>query len=389
MIDENLRLDNYDYILNKKSIANYPCEKRDESKLLVYKNRKINSVKFLDILNYIPNKSTIILNDSRVINSRFFFSNSNKNVIEILVTNILGIRKEKKKIIEAEGLIGNSKKWKEDEILISKKKLITLEVQKKNKRIFFSWNTKNSWEEILNIFGSIPLPPYIKREVEDSDYVNYQTVYSKVNGSIASPTAGLHFSENLIKDLNNNHTIDKITLHVGIGTFKPINSEKVKDHKMHSENITISKNNISNIRKSENIVAVGTTSLRTLESIYYLSLKILNNENLSFIEQDIYLNHRTEISRKEACEIVLNYMEKKRIDKIDFKSSLFIIPGYRFKFCDQLITNFHYPKSTLILLVAAFIGEDWRKVYNFALKNNYRMLSYGDSSILYRNDKNW
>lgn len=388
MIDENLRLDNYDYILNKKSIANYPCEKRDESKLLVYKNRKINSVKFLEIVNHIPNKSTIILNDSRVINSRFFFSNSNKKIIEILVTNVIDIRKEKK-IVEAEGLIGNSKKWKEDEILITKKKSIKLEVQKKNERIFFSWNTKNNWGEILDIFGSIPLPPYIKREVEDIDYTNYQTVYSKVNGSIASPTAGLHFSKKLINNLNKSHTIDAITLHVGIGTFKPINSEKVKDHKMHSENITVSKNNISNIIKSKNVVAVGTTSLRTLESIYYLSLKILNNENLSLIEQDIYLNHRTNISREEACEIVLNYMEKKKIDKIDFKSSLFIVPGYKFRFCDQLITNFHYPKSTLILLVAAFIGEDWRKVYNFALKNNYRLLSYGDSSILYRNDKNW
>ena len=389
MIYENLRLDNYDYILNKKSIANYPCAKRDESNLLVYKNRIINSVKFLDILNYIPNKSTIILNDSRVINSRFFFSNSNKKIIEILVTNILDIKKKKKKIIEAEGLIGNSKKWKKDEILISKKKSIILEAQKKNEKIFFSWNTKNSWEEILDIFGSIPLPPYIKREVEDNDYINYQTVYSKVKGSIASTTAGLHFSKNLINDLNNNHTVDTITLHVGIGTFKPINTEKVKNHKMHSENITISKNNISNIRKSENVVAVGTTSLRTLESIYYLSLKILNNEDISFIEQDIYLNHKTEVSRDKACEIVLNYMEKKKINKIDFKSSLFIIPGYKFRFCDQLITNFHYPKSTLILLVAAFIGEDWRKVYNFALKNNYRLLSYGDSSILYRNDKNW
>ena len=389
MIDENLRLDNYDYKLNKKSIANYPCEKRDESKLLVYKNRKINSIKFLDILNHIPNKSTIILNDSKVVNSRFFFLISNKKIIEILVTNIFNIRKEKKKIIEVEGLIGNRKKWKEDEILISKKKSITLEVQKKNERIFFSWNTKNSWEEILDIFGSIPLPPYIKREVEDSDYINYQTVYSKVNGSIASPTAGLHFSKNLINKLKDSHTVDTITLHVGIGTFKPINTERVKDHRMHSENITISKNNISNIKKSENVVAVGTTSLRTLESIYYLSLKILNNEDISFIEQDIYLNNRTEISREEACEIVLNYMEKKRIDKINFKSSLFIIPGFRFRFCDQLITNFHYPKSTLILLVAAFIGEDWRKVYNFALKNNYRLLSYGDSSILYRNDKNW
>ena len=225
---------------------------------------------------------------------------------------------------------------------INFKKINHIRGSEKNERIFFSWNTKNSWEEILDIFGSIPLPPYIKREVEDSDYINYQTVYSKVNGSIASPTAGLHFSKNLMNDLNNSHTIDKITFML-IGTFKPINTEKVKDHNMHSENITISKNNISNIRKSENVVA-GEQLPRTLESIYYLSLKILNNENLSFIEQDIYLNHRIEISREEACEIVLNYMEKKELIKLISNQVYlsfpvtdldFVINHYKFHYLNQ------------------------------------------------------
>ena len=384
MIDDNLRLDNYDYILNKESIANYPCVKRDESKLLIYNNKKIRSSKFVNISNHIPQNSTIFLNDSRVINSRFFFYNSENKRIEILVTKVIKIDDGKKKIFEVDSLIGNAKKWKEDEVLISKKKTIILKVFKKDKRVYFTWNKDIKWDEILNIFGSIPLPPYIKRDIEDSDYRSYQTVYSKVNGSIASPTAGLHFSESLINNLKKNHTLDTITLHVGIGTFKPINAEKIKNHVMHSENISISKKNIENLSKSKNIVAVGTTSLRTLESIYYLAVKISRRENTDFIEQYPYEKEENYFDRRKVFEIILEFMKNNNIEKINFKSSLFIIPGYEFKLCDQLITNFHYPKSTLILLIAAFIGEDWRKVYNFARDNKYRFLSYGDSSLLYK-----
>ena len=384
MIDDNLRLDNYDYILNKESIANYPCVKRDESKLLVYNNKKIRSSKFVNISNHIPQNSTIFLNDSRVINSRFFFYNSENKRIEILVTKVTKIDNGKKKIFEVDSLIGNAKKWKEDEVLISKKKTIILKVFKKDKRVYFTWDKDIKWDEILNIFGSIPLPPYIKRDIEDSDYRSYQTVYSKVNGSIASPTAGLHFSESLINNLKKNHTLDTITLHVGIGTFKPINAEKIKNHVMHSENISISKKNIENLSKSKNIVAVGTTSLRTLESIYYLAVKISRRENTDFIEQYPYEKEENYFDRRKVFEIILEFMKNNNIEKINFKSSLFIIPGYEFKLCDQLITNFHYPKSTLILLIAAFIGEDWRKVYNFARDNKYRFLSYGDSSLLYK-----
>ena len=384
MIDDNLRLDNYDYILNKESIANYPCVKRDESKLLVYNNKKIRSSRFVNISNHIPQNSTIFLNDSRVINSRFFFYNSENKRIEILVTKVTKIDNGKKKIFEVDSLIGNAKKWKEDEVLISKKKTIILKVFKKDKRVYFTWNKDIKWDEILNIFGSIPLPPYIKRDIEDSDYRSYQTVYSKVNGSIASPTAGLHFSESLINNLKKNHTLDTITLHVGIGTFKPINAEKIKNHVMHSENISISKKNIENLSKSKNIVAVGTTSLRTLESIYYLAVKISRRENTDFIEQYPYEKEENYFDRRKVFEIILEFMKNNNIEKINFKSSLFIIPGYEFKLCDQLITNFHYPKSTLILLIAAFIGEDWRKVYNFARDNKYRFLSYGDSSLLYK-----
>ena len=383
-MDNNLNLNDFDYKLNKRYISEYPRGKRDESKLLIYRNDKIFNSNFLNLDSYIPENSTIFLNNTRVINSRFYFINSNENKIEILVTKIKNLKKSDINEVEIEGLIGNRNKWKNEEILTQTRKNIKLEALKKENKFFFRWNSERSWDEILEIFGIIPLPPYIKRDVIDNDYNDYQTVYSKVNGSIASPTAGLHFSEKLIDKLKKNHLIENITLHVGIGTFKPIREKNIVDHKMHSESISISKQNILSIEKSKNIIAVGTTSLRTLESIYYLAVKISNEESIDFIEQYPYQNEEKYFNRRDVCKIILEFMKNNNVEKINFKSSLFIIPGYEFKLCDQLITNFHYPKSTLILLIAAFIGEDWRKVYNFALDNNYRFLSYGDSSLLYK-----
>ena len=383
-MDNNLNLNDFDYKLNKRYISEYPSGKRDESRLLIYRNDKIFNSNFLNLDSYIPENSTIFLNNTRVINSRFYFINSNENKIEILVTKIKNLKKSDINEVEIEGLIGNRNKWKNEEILTQTRKNIKLEALKKENKFFFRWNSERSWDEILEIFGIIPLPPYIKRDVIDNDYNDYQTVYSKVNGSIASPTAGLHFSEKLIDKLKKNHLIENITLHVGIGTFKPIREKNIVDHKMHSESISISKQNILSIEKSKNIIAVGTTSLRTLESIYYLAVKISNGDSIDFIEQYPYQNEEKYFNREEVCKIILEFMKNNNIEKINFKSSLFIIPGYEFKLCDQLITNFHYPKSTLILLIAAFIGEDWRKVYNFALDNNYRFLSYGDSSLLYK-----
>tara|TARA_B100001057_G_scaffold13732_1_gene12911 strand:+ start:16007 stop:17161 length:1155 start_codon:yes stop_codon:yes gene_type:complete len=383
-VDNNLNLNDFDYKLNKRYISEYPRGKRDESKLLIYQNDKIFNSNFLNLDSYIPDNSTIFLNNTRVINSRFYFINSNKNKIEILVIKTKNFKKSDINNVEIEGLIGNRNKWKNEEILTQTRKNIKLEALKKENKIFFRWNSKRSWDEILEIFGIIPLPPYIKRDVIDNDYNDYQTVYSKVNGSIASPTAGLHFSEKLIDKLKKSHLIENITLHVGIGTFKPIREKNIIDHKMHSESISITKQNILSIENSKNIIAVGTTSLRTLESIYYLAVKISSGESIDFIEQYPYQNDEKYFNRREVCKIILEFMKNSNIEKINFKSSLFIIPGYEFKLCDQLITNFHYPKSTLILLIAAFIGEDWRKVYNFALDNNYRFLSYGDSSLLYK-----
>tara|TARA_B100001094_G_scaffold169526_1_gene163966 strand:- start:1381 stop:2523 length:1143 start_codon:yes stop_codon:yes gene_type:complete len=378
---DKMNLEDYSYLLQKKNIALYPSKKRENSKLLVYKSKKITDTLFNKIINYIPRGSTIFFNDTKVIKCRFLFNKSQNIIVEILVINFVILSKNS---VEINGLIGNNKKWKENENLISIKNSLKLKAVKKNNKIILSWNKIKEWTEIINIFGTLPLPPYIKRDVEESDLKDYQTVYSKKEGSVASPTAGLHFSNEIIEKLKLKNKTDYLTLHVGIGTFKPINEENIVDHNMHSEEIIISKRNISNLKKSKNIVAVGTTSLRTLESLYFLGIKLLNNDVDINIEQYPYIKNYKTYNKNQICNIILSYMNSKNLNSIRFRSSLFILPGYDFKFCNQLITNFHYPKSTLILLIAAFVGKDWKKIYKFASKNKFRFLSYGDSSLLFK-----
>lgn len=381
MLVDKLNLEDYNYSLQKKNIALYPTRKRENSNLLVYKSKIITNTLFKNIVNYIPNDSTIFFNDTKVIKSRFLFNKSQNIVIEILVIDFIILSKNS---VEINGLVGNNRKWKKNEYLILEKNSIELKAIKKNNKIIFSWNKSKEWIEIINIFGTLPLPPYIKRKVEESDLKDYQTVYSKKEGSIASPTAGLHFTKKIIEKLKLKIKTDYLTLHVGIGTFKPINKKNIIDHKMHSEEIIISKKNISNLKKSKNIIAVGTTSLRTLESLYFLGIKLSNRNTDINIEQYPYLKNHKKYNKNEICNIILKYMNSNNLNFIKFRSSLFIIPGYNFKFCNQLITNFHYPKSTLILLIAAFVGEDWKKIYKFATKKNFRFLSYGDSSLLFK-----
>ena len=381
MLVDKLNLEDYDYLLHKKNIALYPTRKRENSKLLVYKSKIITETLFNNIINYIPKDSTIFFNDTKVIKSRFLFNKGKNVIIEILITDYSILSKNS---VEINGLVGNNKKWKENELLFLVKNSLKLKAIRENNKIIFSWNSNKEWEEIINIFGTLPLPPYIKREVEESDLEDYQTVYSKKEGSIASPTAGLHFTKKIIQKLKLKVKTDYLTLHVGIGTFKPINEKIIIDHKMHSEEIIISKQNIYNLKKSKNIIAVGTTSLRTLESLYFLGIKLLNNNTDINIEQYPYIKNYKKYDKNEICNIILKFMNSKKLNFIKFRSSLFILPGYNFNFCDQLITNFHYPKSTLILLIAAFVGEDWKKIYKFATKKNFRFLSYGDSSLLFK-----
>ena len=319
-------LDRYDYELDQKFISSYPLEKRENSKLLVYRDNKIVDSNFKHISDHLPKNSTLFFNDSKVLNGRLFFSNKNNAKIEILVTdkNIPRLLNKKSPLL-FDAIIGFNKKWKKDEVL--------------EKRI----------DDLI----------------------------------ISASTAGLHFNHNIINEIEKKNTIDFFTLHVGLGTFKPITNENIHKHEMHSEEIIITKQNILKIYEANNITAVGTTSLRVLESIYYLG-SIIDKQKKEFQITQNVINKRIGMSLKESCEQIINYLEIKKINELKFRSKIFIYPGYSFKVCDQLITNFHYPKSTLIILIAAFIGDDWKKVYKFAKENKYRFLSYGDSSLLFR-----
>ena len=384
MLTDLHNLNNYDYELEKKYISSFPVKKRADSKLLVYKNKEIIDSNFKLISNYLPKNSTLFFNDSKVINGRLYFKNKNGAKIEILIADEkISSALKKKSPLLLKVLIGNKKKWKGDDILENKINGITIKIKKIKNKVSFEWDNDISFDELLVKSGIIPLPPYLNRDTKRSDYLNYQTVYSKKKGSIAAPTAGLHFNNDLINNLKRNHVVDFFTLHVGLGTFKPIKSENIENHNMHSEEIIINKKNILNIYNSTNITAVGTTSLRVLESIYYLGL-IIEKEKCNYeISQEI-IKKKFKLNLKESCKKIIDHFNFNKINELKFNSKIFIYPQYSFKACDQLITNFHYPKSSLILLIASFIGKDWREVYKFAKEKNYRFLSYGDSSLLFR-----
>jgi len=257
--------------------------------------------------------------------------------------------------------------------------------------IELSWNNPAlSLAEVLHLFGAIPLPPYIKREAEASDAERYQTVYAHYEGSVAAPTAGLHFTDSVFENLKKkNIDTDFLTLHVGAGTFKPVKSESMRDHEMHAEHFTVTKSFIQNLidHLEKNIIAVGTTSLRTLESLYWLGVKhstVQTQQSLEITQWEVFSYNEKTISSKEALENLFNWMDQKRLNQMSAKTQIIIAPGYQFKIATGLITNFHQPQSTLLLLVAAFIGENWRKVYDHALENDFRFLSYGDGSLLWR-----
>jgi S-adenosylmethionine:tRNA ribosyltransferase-isomerase len=397
---KRINIDNFDYELPSGKIARYPLPVRHDSKLLVYKNGKISGNIFKNIDEVIPRDSLIIFNDTKVIKARLLFSNSKGQLIEIFCLEPQGNNKEieshfgKKESSEWVCLVGNLKKWKEKflEKTVNEIKL-KAEISGKSDEdhvIRFSWEPEDlSFGEILLRAGEVPLPPYIKRKAEKSDENSYQTIYARHEGSVAAPTAGLHFTDEVFNKLDaKGIKKDYITLHVGAGTFLPVKND-IYSHRMHSEIIKVDKGTIEKIlNNNENVIAAGTTSLRTLESLYWIGVKIMNKinlENIKLFQWEVYeqLND-SGISVGKSMEAILNYLSAEKSSELCFETELLIIPGYEFKVTDILITNFHQPKSTLLLLVAAFIGESWENVYEYALKNDFRFLSYGDSSVLFR-----
>lgn len=401
-----LSIKDFTYSLPEERIAKYPLAERDASKLLIYKDGNITENIYRNLSDHIPANSLFFFNDTKVIEARLLFQKPTGGVIEIFCLDphkqypdITTAMLQHEKVLW-HCLIGGASKWKRGQILEKKIKYnsndLVLNARYIEKTgdsfiVELSWNNSSlSFAEVLHLFGDIPLPPYIKREAEKSDAERYQTVYAHYEGSVAAPTAGLHFTNAVFEKLKEKK-IDKdfITLHVGAGTFKPVKSEVMQDHEMHAEYFTVSKSLIQNLmdQVDKNVIAVGTTSLRTLESLYWMGVKssMVNGEWSNEITQwEVYDQDEKIILAKEALANLINWMNEKGVESLTAKTQIMIAPGYQFKVVNGLVTNFHQPQSTLLLLVAAFIGKDWKKVYDYALENDFRFLSYGDGSLLWR-----
>lgn len=395
-----IKLSDYNFELPEEKIAKHPLEKRENSKLLFYKNQTIEHHLFKDIAQLIPENAILIFNNTKVIPARIFFYKPTGALIEIFLLKPLDplpvhMAMQEKKSCTWLCMIGNLKKWKDPDVIIreipikTKKVVLSAELKDRNLgKIVFSWNDNEvTFAEILENAGEVPLPPYLNRKPTKEDKPRYQTVYSKFEGAVAAPTAGLHFTNDILDDLEvKNIKKEYLTLHVSAGTFQPVKEENVINHPMHTEVMIVRKETIINLLdKDKKVIAVGTTSMRTLESLYWYGVKLHLNKISEFkigkLDPYQYSNELLP-SKIEALESILKLMEINNLEELHGSTEIFIIPGYQFRICEALITNFHLPKSTLILLIAAFVGEDWKKIYKEALASDYRFLSYGDSSLL-------
>ncbi|MCA4900389.1 MAG: S-adenosylmethionine:tRNA ribosyltransferase-isomerase [Bacteroidota bacterium] len=394
---QSININEYKYDLPQERIALYPLEQRDHSKLLVYRQANISHQHFYELSQFLPEGATLFFNDTKVIPARLLFQKETGATIELFLLNPLQPSPLVAVSMEARGssqwhvAIGNAKRWTDGQPLtlhLGEGKLTAKLVDKEKGIANFSWTPESlSFAEVVSLAGATPLPPYLKREVEASDRERYQTIYSKKEGAVAAPTAGLHFTDRVFEDLKRkNIQTDFLTLHVSAGTFQPVKVENAMDHPMHAEQMVVSKSNLQNLVNCQGmIVAVGTTSLRTLESLYWYGVKLEYNQHADFIiEQNEPYQNQGKLSFKAAVQNVLAKLDRDQSVQLIGETSIYIVPGYEIKSCDAIITNFHQPGSTLMLLVAAFVGPDWKKIYGQALNNGYRFLSYGDSSLLFR-----
>jgi S-adenosylmethionine:tRNA ribosyltransferase-isomerase len=391
---EYISIQEYTYDLPEDRIAFQPLAQRDESKLLFYKSSEIKHHLFNELADLLPEKSFLIFNDTKVIPARLHFQKESGAEIEIFLLNpvgpesLLAIAMLAKNQCRWQCTIGNLKRWKDGQTLSRKIGAVTLTaslLDRSENIVEFSWPGDQTFSEVISEAGVTPLPPYIKRAAAKDDLNRYQTIYSHHEGAVAAPTAGLHFTDRVFESLKKKSIEHNfLTLHVSAGTFQPVKTDNALEHTMHFEQVTISRQVIDNlIDRSKATIAVGTTSMRTLESLYWYGVKLLTDPERNFhITQHDPYQLPDSVTKEQALNAVLTYMERKRIDNLTGTTSIFIYPGYRFRVCTGLITNFHQPGSTLMLLVAAFIGKNWKEVYRQALTEQYRFLSYGDSSLL-------
>lgn len=398
----HIHIKDYNYDLPDNKIAKYPLEERDNSQLLVYKSKTITDSRFSSITDYLPEDSLMIFNNTKVIQARLHFKKATGAQIEIFCLDPYfphdyNLIFQTTDYCSWQCMIGNLKKWKEGilekEVLINNETVLLkaerIQSADNTHVIKFEWNNSQyTFADILDAVGELPIPPYLNRDTEEKDKETYQTLYSKIKGSVAAPTAGLHFTERTFENLKKKGIqTDEVTLHVGAGTFKPVKSETINEHEMHSEFISVKRETIEHILSHKgNIIAVGTTSVRTLESLYYIGVSLEQNSNPETlkVEQWQPYNSCNTISKEKALKNILDYLDSHSINTLLADTQIMIVPGYVFKIVNGIVTNFHQPQSTLLLLVSAFIKGDWKSIYNHALAHDYRFLSYGDSSLLLR-----
>ena len=383
----------YNYPLPDERIAKYPLTERDHSKLLVYRDGQVSEDRFYNVGDHIAPHSLLIYNNTRVIQARLEFHKPTGARIEVFCLEPIAPHDYQLSLGSTTGctwkcMVGNAKKWHDDSLSFRVESLdTTLRAYKEEQNgntyaVRFEWSGDNvSFAEILDAIGELPIPPYLNRKTEESDKTTYQTVYSRIKGSVAAPTAGLHFTQSVLADLRNRGIeTDEVTLHVGAGTFLPVKTADANEHTMHTEIIAVPRATIAHIQaKLGHIVAVGTTSMRTLESLYFMGCK----QAASVSQFEPYEKEYT-LSAQEALQSLLDWMDATGQDTLHAQTQIMIKPGYTFHIVDQLITNFHQPQSTLLLLVSAFVGGDWHTIYDYALSHDFCFLSYGDSSILNR-----
>ena len=397
----------YAYKLPDDKIAKYPLAQRDQSKLLIWRNGKILDEQFQKLPECLPANSLLVFNNTKVIRARIHFMKDTGARIEVFCLDPyepadyqIAFQTTRSCIWKC--MIGNQKKWKGERlrktIRIDETELELFAEQtdpENNKSLIrFSWNNPDfTFAQIIEQAGSLPIPPYLNRATEQSDLERYQTVYSKIKGSVAAPTAGLHFTEKVFSDLKNaGHQLAELTLHVGAGTFQPVKSETISGHQMHSEHFYITRdllNQLNHFDHSGKIIAVGTTSVRTLESLYWLGIQAINNPNIDVADLKVsqweaYGEHENQPSASEAFNALIGLLDQNHTDILSASTQIIIAPGYHFRVTDGLITNFHQPQSTLLLLISAYLGNEWRTIYYHALASNYRFLSYGDSNLYLR-----
>ena len=396
-MSQNFNIEDYNYPLSEDRIAKYPLTERSKSKLLVWNKGAISHKSFEDAPSLLPTGSLMVFNDTKVIAARLLFHKPSGAKIEIFLlhpeqpTRDIASAMTVKDSAVWHCMIGNKKKWKDD-VLIQRygQNSITASYHDREQNLIkFEWTSGNTFADVINNIGATPLPPYLNRKAESEDVDRYQTVYSKNDGAVAAPTAGLHFTPSILEQIKlNGIGLEYLTLHVSAGTFKPVEANDYRDHDMHNEQIVVSRKSIENLlHHHDNLMAVGTTSLRILESLYWYGVKLSEDEAAPFfISKDLPSSDHTAsgMSFAQALDLVLDLMQQNHLDQLHGETEIFIYPGYRIRSVRGLFTNFHLPKSTLLLLVSAFTDHDWKNIYKEALDRQYRFLSYGDSSLLLR-----